>query len=162
MVNATRTLTCPVCSGQFMTRKTVQKYCSLACQVINNRAETKANRAAARISIRTCPGCGASFNRVGRQLFCSRRCAARIETRARLGIADPGLAGTCWWCHAGFLLLDGRQFYCSAECASLVKSLWNVGKYGITRDDYRAAWYRQDGKCAICRKPERTARNRLL
>jgi hypothetical protein len=90
------------------------------------------------------------------------RCGKRIQTRKRLGIADPGLAGKCWWCHAGFSLLDGRRMYCSAECAWFVKSLWNLGKYGITRDDYREAWYRQDGTCAVCGRPERTARNRLL
>lgn len=162
MENGTRTLICPVCGSQFATRKTNKKYCSMACQVTNNRAEHRANREAARIRVRECSGCGARFEPVGRQRFCSMRCGQRIQTRKRLGIADPGLIGTCWWCHAEFSLLDGRRLYCSTECAKFVKSLWNVGKYGITRDDYREAWYRQDGKCAICRRPERTARNHLL
>jgi hypothetical protein len=34
--------------------------------------------------------------------------------------------------------------------------------YGITREQYRALWLAQKGVCAVCRKPERTARNRLL
>jgi hypothetical protein len=111
-----------------------------------------------------CPGCGAEFVRqASTHKFCSRRCAARIETRKRLRIADPGLTGTCWWCHDEFSLLDGRRLYCSAEHARYVKSLWNVAsRYGITRDDYREAWYRQDGKCAVCGGVERTARNHLL
>lgn len=29
-------------------------------------------------------------------------------------------------------------------------------------EEYRALWLRQGGACAICKKPERTARNRLL
>jgi len=162
MENGTRTLICPVCTGQFTTRKTIQKYCSLACQVTNNRAEHRAKREAARVPIRTCPACGAEFTRRSNQKFCSIRCGQRIQTRRRLGIADPDLAAKCWWCHAGFSLLDGRRLYCSTECAKFVKSLWNLSRYGITRDDFREAWYRQDGKCAICRQPERTARNHLL
>jgi predicted nucleic acid-binding Zn ribbon protein len=163
MVNDTRSLVCPVCGVQFSPFRVNQKYCSPACRITNNNAEKQANRDAARVWVRECPGCGASFERVGRQLFCSRRCAVRIETRKRLGIADPGLVGVCWWCHAEFLLTDGRRFYCSAEHARFVKSLWNVSsRYGLSRDDYREAWYRQDGKCAICRQPERTARNHLL
>jgi recombination endonuclease VII len=165
MANATqqaRMLTCPICGQEFTVRRRNQRYCGPICRTINNRAETTANRQAARIRVRQCPGCGASFEPVGRQRFCSRRCGVRIQTRKRLGIADPGLIGKCWWCHDEFSLLDGRRLYCSTECARFVKSLWNVGKYGITRDDYREAWYRQDGRCAICCQPERTARNHLL
>ena len=132
----------------------IQKFCSPACQVTNNRAEHRAKQESARrIRVRECPGCLAKFKPSGRQKFCSRQCQSRLWQRTRLGIADPGLIGTCWWCHDEFSLLDGRRLYCSTECARFVKSLWNVGKYGITRDDYREAWYRQDGKCAICRQP---------
>lgn len=163
MKDGTRTLICPVCAGQFSPHKTTQKYCSPACQVTNNRAEHRAKQESARrIRVRECPGCLAKFKPAGRQKFCSRQCQSRLWQRTRLGIADPGLIGTCWWCHAGFSLLDGRRLYCSTECAKFVKSLWNLSRYGITRDDYREAWYRQDGKCAICRRPERTARNHLL
>jgi len=162
MHDGTRTLVCPVCSGQFTTRKAVQKFCSLACQVTNNRAENRAKRESARVRVRECPGCLTRFEPVGRQKFCSRQCQSRLWQRTRLGIADPGLIGTCWWCHGEFSLLDGRRLYCSTECARFVKSLWNLGRYGITRDDYREAWYRQDGKCAVCGQAERTARNHLL
>jgi Recombination endonuclease VII len=163
MDNDTRTLICPVCGVQFTTRRWDKKYCTPACCVINNRAETRAKRQAARIRIRECPGCGTTFEPAGRQLFCSRRCAARIETRRRLGIADPGLTGICWWCRTAFSLLDGRRLYCSPQCSQFVKSLWNVSsRYGLTRDDYRQAWFRQGGKCAICCQPERTKRNHLL
>lgn len=156
------TLICPVCGERFTTHKTNKKFCSAVCCVVNNRAENRARREATRIRVRECPGCGASFEPVGRQRFCSMRCGQRIQTRRRLGIADPGLTGKCWWCHAEFSLLDGRRLYCSPECARLVKSLWNLSRYGITRDDFREAWYRQGGKCAICHQPERTARNHLL
>jgi predicted nucleic acid-binding Zn ribbon protein len=159
--NDTRTLICPVCGVKFSPYKVNQKYCGQLCRVVNNQAEKKANREAARIRIRECPGCGTAFEPVGRQRFCSMRCGQRIQTRKRLSIAVP-VMGTCWWCQAEFRLTDGRRFYCSAEHARFVKSLWNVGKYGITRDDYREAWFRQDGKCAACGRPERTARNHLL
>lgn len=109
-----------------------------------------------------CPGCGTAFAPVGRQKFCSMRCGQRVQTRRRLGIADPERIGECWWCHGDFNRLDGRRLYCSAECARFVKSLWNLSRYGITRDDYRESWYGQGGKCAVCRQPERTARNHLL
>jgi predicted nucleic acid-binding Zn ribbon protein len=163
MDNDTRTLICPVCGVKFTPYKVNQKYCGHVCQVVNNRAETKAKRQAARIRIRECPGCGTAFAPVGRQRFCSMRCGKRIQTRKRLGIADPGMVGICWWCDTKFSLLDGRRLYCSPRCAKFVKSLWNVSsRYGITRDDYRQAWRRQDGKCAICHQPERTKRNHLL
>ena len=157
-----RSLTCPVCNIEFTTHKSNQKFCSQACSIANNRAETYAKRDAARIKTRQCLGCGKGFSPVGRQRFCSRQCGARIQSRNRLGIADPGLVGKCWWCHDEFQLLDGRRLYCSDRCAVFVKSLWNVGKYGITRDDYRDAWYRQGGLCSICNQPERTVRNHLL
>lgn len=75
---------------------------------------------------------------------------------------ERGEVRPCWWCQTEFEIADGRKLYCTSEHAALVKSLWNVGKYGITRDDYRDAWYRQGGVCAVCRQPERTVRNRLL
>jgi hypothetical protein len=161
-IQPTRTLVCPVCGEKFTTRKRNKKFCSPACTVINNHAETAAKRESARVHTRECPGCGSSFEPVGRQRYCSRQCQSRLWQRTHLGIADPGLIGKCWWCHDEFSLLDGRKFYCSPECAKFVKSLWNLSRYGITRDDYRDAWYRQGGLCAICRQPERTTRNHLL
>lgn len=153
---------CPVCLSHFPGIRPNKRYCCVACAASAGRTRKRTKRDNAPVVLYECPGCGANFERVGRQKFCSVRCGQRVQTRNRLGIADPGLDGTCWWCHARFSLLDGRRLYCSTECAKFVKSLWNVGKYGITRDDYREAWYRQDGKCAICRRPERTARNHLL
>lgn len=114
--------------------------------------------------MKTCDGCATDFapkNR--RQRFCSRRCGSRIHARTRLGILDPGLTRDCWWCSTTFELLDGRRFNCSAECARIAGLLSEIQKkYGITKTQYRDAYHAQGGKCAICRKPERTARNTLL
>lgn len=85
-----------------------------------------------------------------------------LDREFRYGGYRPGDMRPCWWCHKEFKIIDGRNIYCSEEHAKFVKSLWNVGKYGITRDDYRDAWYRQGGVCAVCKQPERTARNHLL
>lgn len=153
---------CPVCLKQFPDTRPNKRYCGVACAASAARTRKRTKRDNTPIVLRECPGCLARFEPVGRQKFCSMRCGKRVQTRRRLGIADPGLIGKCWWCHGEFSLLDGRRLYCSAECSRFVKSLWNMGRYGITRDDYREAWYRQDGKCAICRQPERTARNHLL
>jgi hypothetical protein len=155
--------TCARCSAPFPVTKPNRKFCSSGCCVENNRAETKAKRELARVRVRACPGCPNTFAPVGRQVFCSRQCQSRLWQRAKLGIADPGLIRPCWWCNTDFKLTDGRQYYCSAKCAAIVKSLWNMSsRYGLTREDYRAAWYRQGGLCAVCNRPERTARNTLL
>jgi hypothetical protein len=59
-------------------------------------------------------------------------------------------------------MTDGRRDYCSPRCAQLGSLLGNIqSKYGVSRDQYRAAYFAQDGKCAICCQPERTARNHL-
>ena len=110
-----------------------------------------------------CPGCGIAFEQTGRQKFCSRRCQSRVWQRARLGIADPGFTRQCWWCRSDFRFTDGRRDYCSAECAKFGSLLGNVQReYGVSREQYRAAYFGQDGMCAVCRQPERTARNTLL
>ena len=116
-----------------------------------------------RVKGRMCsvPGCG---QRAGANDLCPAHYLRARRSGGDPGdvIARPGVR-QCWWCEAEFTAPDLRQLYCSTECASLVKSLWNVSRlYGITRDDYRAVWYRQGGLCAICGQVERTARNRLL
>jgi len=112
---------------------------------------------------RTCPGCETTFTPRGRQKFCSRRCQTRMWHRARLGIADLGFMRRCWWCQAEFRSLDGRRDYCSAECAKFGSLLGNIQReYGVSREQYRSAHFQQGGKCAVCRRPERTARNTLL
>lgn len=159
-----RSLICPICDTEFTTVKPNQRFCKFECAVVGNRAETKAKRQAARVKTGKCldPGCGRTFEPVGRQRYCSTSCTQRMGSRRRLGIANPALVRNCWWCDAEFMSVDGRQLYCSEDCKHFVKSLWNVGKYGITRDDYRDAWYRQGGVCVVCKQPERTARNHLL
>lgn len=53
--------------------------------------------------------------------------------------------------------------YCSDECSRTGKSLGNAAYlYGISMQEYRRLWLKQKGLCAICRKLERTERNRLL
>jgi uncharacterized OB-fold protein len=147
---------CEACGNLFVPSRhhpNRQKWCSREC--LNHARRVNPPEM-------TCPACGTVFAPIGRQKYCSRRCTARMEARRRLGIAVPAVR-KCWWCEKEFRPgVDGRQLYCSAEHARYVKSLWNVGKYGITRDDYRQAWRRQGGKCAICCQPERTKRNHLL
>ena len=110
-----------------------------------------------------CPGCEKRFTPRGRQAFCSRQCQARLWQRARLGIEDPGFTRQCWWCREQFRLTDGRRDYCSDKCAKLGSLLGNIHRlYGVTREDYRTAYFRQDGLCAICGQPESTQRNLLL
>jgi hypothetical protein len=101
--------------------------------------------------------------RVRTQGFCSKNCGQRVQTRARLGIKDPGFIRRCWWCQSEFRFTDGRRDYCGETCAKFGGLLGNVQRnYGISRDEYRAVWFRQDGLCAVCRQPESTKRNTLL
>lgn len=113
--------------------------------------------------VKACPGCGETFRPKGRQEFCSRPCQSRIWQRGRLGIEDPGFIRQCWWCHSDFRFTDSRRDYCSTECAKFGSLLGNIRRlYGVSRDEYRAAYFRQGGLCAICKQPERTERNQLL
>jgi hypothetical protein len=53
--------------------------------------------------------------------------------------------------------------YCSDECARTGKSLGNARYlYGISMQEYRRLWLKQNGVCAICRQPEHSERNNLL
>lgn len=112
----------------------------------------------------TCPGCGSAFVPVStRQIYCTVTCGKRVQTRRRLGIADPGLTGVCTWCESNFHRTDARRTLCSEICArfsELTRELYR--KYGITKSQYREMHRRQNGLCAICRRPERTERNELL
>lgn len=110
-----------------------------------------------------CPGCENTFERTGRQKYCSRQCQSRIWMRTRLGIEDPGFMRECWWCRETFRFLDARRLYCSNPCARIAELIVELpSRYGITKDEYRLLYFQQAGVCAICHKPERTERNTLL
>ena len=114
--------------------------------------------------MKVCPACGELFTtRTRVHKYCSVRCGKRFQTRARLGLAFVPLDRACWWCHKTFRATDGRRDYCSPKCVRIGKSLWSMGaRYGITRDEYRDRWLAQDGRCAVCRQPERSSRQSLL
>lgn len=116
---------------------------------------------------RTCPGCEQVFTpnpHAPYQRWCSVRCGSRLRQRTYRNLHAPeSIKRPCRYCEAEFSSVDGRQYYCSDECTRTAKSLREAyRRYGITMQEYRAVWLRQKGVCAICRKPERTERNRLL
>jgi hypothetical protein len=112
-----------------------------------------------------CAKCACDFatNR-GWQRFCSPECAGRQRAvRYRARRPKKLVAITCRWCKSGFEHHDLRRDYCSADCARFGALLSEVfRKYGITKDEYRDMWFAQDGRCAVCQKPERTSRCALL
>ena len=60
--------------------------------------------------------------------------------------------------------LDKKEFwsnntYCRT-CTDLIGHIGNLKKYGLSKDDYVDMELSQNGKCAICKKPE-TLRKRL-
>lgn len=115
--------------------------------------------------LKTCPGCDSEYipNR-SYQKFCTMKCGKRVQTRERLGIQGPSsVERQCRWCRGNFKSPDGRRDYCGTVCARIGGLLAEVQrKYGITKDQYRDLYFQQDGKCAVCGDPERTARNTLL
>lgn len=113
---------------------------------------------------RTCPACGETFTPASNhQKWCGRKCYNRERQRRYLEINPRPLAKSCRYCTAEFSCADDRQYYCSGECTRTAKSLRGAYRlYGITMTQYRTLWLAQGGVCAICRKPERVERNRLL
>ena len=113
---------------------------------------------------RTCPACGTSFAPASNhQKWCSRTCYNRERQRRYLQINPRSFERSCRYCGTAYSSPDDRRYYCSEDCSRTAKSLVNAKwLYGITMAQYRALWLSQKGVCAICRKPERTARNRLL
>jgi hypothetical protein len=123
------------------------------------------------MSVKVCGKCGnardlACYNKDARYrdgFYPRCKQCRRVETRRRLGIADQGQTRICRWCDKTFDLAEGRQYYCSPPCAAIGKRLWNIERlYGLTREQYKALYARQGRKCAICKRPERSARNKLL
>lgn len=113
-----------------------------------------------------CPACKNAFLPASnRQVWCGRECynLERSQRRYRKMRGALTVTRACGYCSAEFASPDDRQFYCSDECTKAAKSLREAyRRYGITMAQYRALLLSQGGVCAICRQPERTARNRLL
>lgn len=106
---------------------------------------------------------GCPVKRVGVHGYCQKH-YTRVRRTGVPGAADViELATVCWWCDRPFTKPDGRTLYCSRECATVVRGLKKASaKYDMTPTAYRRFWRAQAGTCAICRKPERTERNRIL
>jgi hypothetical protein len=113
---------------------------------------------------RICPACEATFTPASNhQKWCGRTCYNRERQRRYLKINPRALTRSCGYCGEMFSSPDDRRSYCTDECTRTAKSLREAyRRYGITMAQYRALWLSQKGVCAICRRPERTARNRLL
>lgn len=117
------------------------------------------------VNQRTCPACEQAFTpHHGSQKWCTFRCRDRERQRRFRKLNGPSaITRPCRYCEATFSSPDGRQYYCSDDCTRTAKSLREAyRRYGITMEQYRAMWLRQNGVCAICSKPELTERNRLL
>lgn len=113
---------CPWCGKPFETRRTDQKFCSVACQIesvetFRKIVRREENRRAA--SGLTCRQCGAKFDGTRRtQLYCSDRCnQIAFNYRKRTGPA------VCRHCGKPFVPTKPRQKFCSRSCCSLFHGL---------------------------------------
>lgn len=105
-------------------------------------------------------GCGQKATNYG-------HCPAHHRRILRTGAAGEPLDRTsgriCGYCGSAFVSTSLSRKYCSEDCARTAKSLReSYRKYDIEMQEYRRLWLKQNGKCAICRQPERTERNNLL
>lgn len=150
---------CPTCNSPVTgTGRPNKVYCGAPC-----RRRAAREREAAPVVERFCPGCDELITGHRGRIFCSRQCQSRLSQRRRLGIDAPELDRPCGQCGEMFRSVDGRRDYCSEVCLATAKGMRQARYlYGIEPEAYRELMRRQDGVCAICRRPERTARTRLL
>jgi hypothetical protein len=58
----------------------------------------------------------------------------------------------CRGCGVTYNPASGRQVYCTVECRLLSA---RAARYGMTNDELAVLLTKQDGLCALCRRPER-------
>jgi hypothetical protein len=106
---------------------------------------------------------GCPTRRAGVHGYCQKH-INRLRKTGFTGPADVTPANrTCWWCDRPFSNPDGRHRYCGETCAAAMEAVRRAALlYKITAEAYRRMWRAQDGKCAICREPERSERNQML
>lgn len=111
---------------------------------------------------RTCTvqDCGERANADG---LCSVHYRRQKRTGSTGAAFERATERACHYCTEAFSSPNLSKLYCSEECARTGKSLREAfARYGITMQQYRTLWLRQNGVCAICGQPERSERNRLL
>lgn len=85
------------------------------------------------------------------------------ERRLREGLPEPTpLVLNCHQCGSEYRRRNRQVRYCSPECARAARALrYILRDYGLTRDEYEALLERQGHVCAICQKPDTTAKGIL-
>lgn len=81
----------------------------------------------------------------------SRQASESRRTAWASGAVPKFKRKTCRGCGAQYQPNSGRQVYCTNECYRLCR---RAVSYGVAPEELLALMERQDGVCALCRRPE--------
>jgi len=82
--------------------------------------------------VRTCLECGKEFDKVKRQIYCSRKCSNLHRQREYRGKhKKPDIIRKCQYCGKEFVATRKDKIYCNPKCTSRVTKARFLNKLSL-------------------------------